>query len=91
MDVSFALGQLHFDRGNYEAAEKWFRDRVVGDARAADLHAAAWYTLGRTYQEQGRVDKAEEAFTQRDSPQEAGNRLRLRYLKAKQSNGGSSE
>lgn len=81
LDVSFALGQLHFDRGNYEAAENWFRDRVVQDPRAADLHAAAWYTLGRTYQEQGNLEKAEEAFTQVGSPQEPGNRLRLRYLK----------
>jgi tetratricopeptide (TPR) repeat protein len=82
LDVSFALGQLHFDRGNYSSAEKWFRDRVVGDDRAADLHAAAWYTLGRAYQEQGKMEQAAAAFTQQPSPQEAGNRLRLRYLRS---------
>ncbi len=84
LDASFVMGQLHFDRGNYEAAEKWLRNRVIDDQRARELHAASWYTLGRAYQEQGDLEKAEEAFTYQPSPQEAGNRLRLRYLRREQ-------
>lgn len=81
LDASFVIAQLHFDRGNYEAAEKWFRERVIKDERASNWHAASWYTLARSYQEQGELDLAEEALTHQPSPQEPGNRLRLRYLR----------
>jgi predicted Zn-dependent protease len=54
---------------------------VIDDPRASELHAASWYTLARAYQEQGKLDEAEEALTHQPSPQEAGNRLRLRYLR----------
>ncbi len=81
LDASFVMGQLHFDRGNYDAAEKWLRDRVIDDPRADTLHAASWYTLARAYQEQGKLAEADNALTHQPSPQEAGNRLRLRYLR----------
>lgn len=81
LDASFVMAQLHFDRGNYDAAEKWFKNRVIDDPRAAELHAASWYTLARAYQEQSKLDEAEAALTHQPSPQEAGNRLRLRYLR----------
>lgn len=81
LDASFVMAQLHFDRGNYDAAEKWFKNRVIDDPRAAELHAASWYTLARAYQEQGKLDEAEKALTHQPSQQEAGNRLRLRYLR----------
>ncbi|QDV22786.1 tetratricopeptide repeat protein [Aureliella helgolandensis] len=86
VDTAFLLAQLHFDRGNYEAAENFLRKRVLEDGRAQKWHAAGWYLLGRIEQELGRLPEATEALTHQPSPQEPGNRLRLRYLKREASN-----
>lgn len=85
-DAAFLLAQLHFDRGSYPAAENWLTKRVLDDDRAAAWHSAGWYTLARTFEEQGKLEEAEEALTHQPSPQEPGNRLRLRYLKREQEN-----
>ncbi len=79
-DAAFLLAQLHFDRGNFEAAQNWLEKRVIDDARSVEWHAAAWYLAARTYQELGDLEQAAEALTHQPSPQEPGNRLRLRYL-----------
>ncbi len=83
VDAAFLLAQLHFDRGNNSAAEKWFAKRVLGDSRpeAVKWHASAWYMLARIHQQAGDIEGAAEALTHQPSPQEAGNRLRLRYLR----------
>ncbi len=86
VDAAFLLAQLHFDRGNYEAAENWFKKRVVDVASAEQWHAAGWYALARAYQQQGKLDEAEAALTHLETsllanPQEPGNRLRLRMLR----------
>lgn len=83
VDASFLMSQLHFDRGSYDAAESWFRDRVV---ESENSFAEPWrpisrYCLARIYQERGDLEKATEQLTFQPSPQEAGNRLRLRYLR----------
>ncbi len=92
-DVAFLLAQLHFDRGDYSSAAYWLEDRVLKDSRAAAWHAPAWYLLARAYTELEKFDEAEEAFTKPTievsaqtqayaiNPQDAGNRLRLRYLR----------
>ena len=51
------------------------------DPRAEKWWPAGHYTLARTYQETGQLEKAEQELTYQPSPQEAGNRLRLRYLR----------
>ncbi|MFN3189330.1 MAG: tetratricopeptide repeat protein [Aureliella sp.] len=83
VDAAFLMAQLHFDRGNYDAAENWFSKRVIDNQNplAAKWNAIARYSLARIYQEQGEIDKAAEQLTFEDSPMEAGNRLRLRYLR----------
>lgn len=83
VDASFLMSQLHFDRGSYDAAESWFRGRVVeSDNTFADpWRPISRYCLARIYQEQGDLEKATEQLTFQPSPQEAGNRLRLRYLR----------
>lgn len=90
-DAAFLLGQLHFDRGDYKSASYWLRERLVGDQRAVRWHAPGWYTLGRAYIELGQYAEAEEALTKPTiesgqqayaiNPQDAGNRIRLRYLR----------
>lgn len=94
VDASFLLAQLHYDRGNYSASEKWFSDRVIDpdNLGAAGWQAQAHYCLGRIYQEQGDLEKAREQFTYQPDERrpesavpntiEAGCRLRLRYIRA---------
>jgi tetratricopeptide (TPR) repeat protein len=77
----YLLAQLHFDRGNYQASEDFWVKRVLDDPRAQNWWAAGHYTLARIYQETGRLDKAAEELSFEGSPQAAGNRLRLRYLR----------
>ncbi|MEZ6136829.1 MAG: CDC27 family protein [Pirellulaceae bacterium] len=86
LDTAYMLAQLHFDRGNYEAAENWMKKRVLDVEQAAQWHSTGWYTLARTYQELGQLEQAEEALThlptsQELNPLEPGNRLRLRLLR----------
>ena len=77
----YLLAQLHFDRGNYQASEDFWVKRVLDDPRAQNWWAAGHYTLARIYQETGRLDKAAQELSFEGSPQAAGNRLRLRYLR----------
>ena len=77
----YLLAQLHFDRGNYQASEDFWVKRVLGDPRARNWWATGHYTLARIYQETGRPEKAAEELQFEASPQAAGNRLRLRYLR----------
>lgn len=80
LDANLMLGQLQFDLGNYDSAEGWLKKRTVEDPRAARWYPAAWYTLARTYQEQGKLPQCVEALAHEPDPMEAGNRLRMRYL-----------
>jgi tetratricopeptide (TPR) repeat protein len=90
-DASFLLGQLHFDRGDYKSSSYMLRERLVGDQRAIRWHAPGWYTLARAYTEMELYAEAEEALLKPSietgqqsyavNPQDAGNRIRLRYLK----------
>jgi hypothetical protein len=83
VDAAFLMAQLHFDRGNLSAAENWFRRRVIDNENplAAQWNAIGRYGLARVYQQMGDMDKASEQLTFEPSPMEAGNRLRLRYLR----------
>jgi tetratricopeptide (TPR) repeat protein len=90
-DAAFLLGQLLFDRGDYKSASYWLRERLVNDQRAQRWHSPGWYTLARAYIEQEKYAEAEEALTKPTiesgqqpyvvNPQDAGNRIRLRYLR----------
>lgn len=77
----YQLAQLHFDRGNYQASEDFWVKRVLDDPRAQNWWAAGHYTLARIYQQTGRLEEAAQELSFEGSPQAAGNRLRLRYLR----------
>lgn len=81
VDAAFLMAQLHFDRGNYNDAQLWLEKRVVEDTRAEKWFPAARYLQARCYQELGELQQAATALTYQPSPQEPGNRLRLRYLR----------
>lgn len=80
-DSQYLLAQLHFDRGNYKSSEFFWKEKVLADERVQKWWATGHYVLGRIYQETNRLDEAASEFQFEGSPQEAGNRLRLRYLK----------
>ena len=42
VDAAYLMAQLHFDRGNYEAAENWFLKRVI---RSPDPRAQKWHAI----------------------------------------------
>jgi hypothetical protein len=84
VDSAFLMAQLHFDRGNYSAAENWFLKRVIDNENplAEQWNGISRYALARIYQEQGALEKAAEQLRYEPSTMEAGNRLRLRYLRS---------
>ena len=81
VDASFLLAQLHYDRGGFDSAVNWLEKRILPDRRAEKWHAASQYLLARAETEQNQYDKAEESLIYQPSPQEPGNRLRLRILR----------
>jgi hypothetical protein len=81
VDASFLLATLHYDRGTYDATINWLENRVFPDPQAAQWYAPGHYLQGRAFEELGQLDKVEAAYTYQPSPQEPGNRLRLRYLR----------
>ncbi|MBX3422748.1 MAG: CDC27 family protein [Pirellulaceae bacterium] len=95
-DVAYMLAQAHYDRGDFQSCAGWLKDRVLADPRAMRWHAPAWYLLARAYTQLNRLEDAAHALTQPAvdlagggtsetiNPQDAGNRLRLRYLRRQQ-------
>ena len=81
VDASFLLAELHYDRGNYDSTVNWLEKRILPDKRAEKWHAASRYLLARAEIELEHNDKAEESLIFQPSPQEPGNRLRLRLLR----------
>ena len=82
VDASFLLGQLHFDRGNFDSSVSWLKGRVL---ESENPEAQVWepivhYGLGRAFGELGDLGAASEHLSF-ECPQEPGNRLRLRYLR----------
>lgn len=80
IDASFLLGQLQFDIGNLKEAQSWLAKHTLSNPQASHWHPAARYTLGRAYQEEGKIAEAALVLNEDGSPMEAGNRLRVRYL-----------
>ena len=81
VDANYLLAQLHYDRGSYESSVNWLEKRVLPDKRAEMWHAAGHYLLARAQTELNLKSEAESSLTHQPSPQEAGNRLRLRLLR----------
>lgn len=81
VDANQMLAQLHYDRGSYESTINWLEKRILPDKRAELWHAAGYYLLARAQVELDQKSAAETALTHQPSPQEPGNRLRLRLLR----------
>lgn len=101
-DVAFLLAQLHFDRGDYKSSIYWLKERLLKDDRGQRWFAPGWYLLARAHAELGQFAEAEEALLQPTidaqntqpfsvNPQDAGNRIRLRYLKREMASASSDK
>jgi hypothetical protein len=74
---------LSFDDGRFEVAAHWL-SRPDLTAAESPRAAGARYNLARTYEAQEKLAEAIELLQQDDSsPQQHGNRLRARGLKAR--------
>lgn len=81
VDANFLLAQLHYDRGSFDSTVNWLEKRILPDKRAEKWHAASHYLRARAEIEQGHNPQAEQSLIYQPSPQEPGNRLRLRILR----------
>jgi hypothetical protein len=84
--ASFWLGLVHFEQQNYPEAIDFFENRTLKGNPDGLWSAAARYNLGRSYEAIGQTDKAIALYeSDKRSPQSAGNQLRARWLKERES------
>ena len=83
LDSNAFLGMLQFDLNNLDAAEDWLDHRLLKIQGTERWRAHARYLLGRCFEERGKTAEAIEWYKNEGSPQEAGNRIRVRLLEKK--------
>lgn len=81
-DVAIFLAMLNCDLGKLDTANDWLQKRLLKTAGTERWHAHAHYLLGRNYEQQGKTAEAFKEYEFENSPQEAGNRIRIRLRKA---------
>jgi len=81
-DVAIFLAMLNSDLGKLDTANDWLLKRLLKSAGTERWHAHAHYLLGRNYEQQGKKPEAIKEYEFENSPQEAGNRIRVRLRKA---------
>ena len=81
-DVAIFLAMLNCDLGKLDTANDWLQKRLLMTAGTERWHAHAHYLLGRNYEQQGKTAEAFKEYEFENSPQEAGNRIRIRLRKA---------
>ncbi|MCY2983739.1 MAG: hypothetical protein NTY15_08880 [Planctomycetota bacterium] len=81
-DVAIFLAMLNCDLGKLDTANDWLQKRLLMTAGTERWHAHAHYLLGRNYEEQGKTAESFKEYEFENSPQEAGNRIRIRLRKA---------
>jgi hypothetical protein len=84
-DVAIFLAMLNCDLGKLDTANDWLQKRLLMTAGTERWHAHAHYLLGRNYEIQGKTAEAFKEYEFENSPQEAGNRIRIRLRKGLQS------
>jgi hypothetical protein len=83
-DASYWLGLLSYDLGKFDVADDWLRTRTLEARPDGPWTAGARYNLARTLVELGKIDEAIALLETDQSPQQHGNRLLARQLKALQ-------
>ncbi|MDZ4852916.1 MAG: hypothetical protein SGI77_26820 [Pirellulaceae bacterium] len=85
LDSNAFLGFLQFDLENIDAAKDWLDNRLLKIEGTERWRAHARYLLGRCCEEDGEVHDAIEWYKYEGTPQEAGNRIRVRLLEKAES------
>jgi hypothetical protein len=80
LDSNAFLGFLQFDLDNFDAATDWLDNRLLQIEGTERWKAQARYLLGRCCEAQGARTEAIGWYKSEGSPQEAGNRIRIRLL-----------
>lgn len=78
--ATFWLSLIQYDTQRFDLAETWFDQRVLRDGVRSEWDIAARYNLARTLERLDQVDRATELYRVEGSPQEHGNRLRIRAI-----------
>jgi hypothetical protein len=81
-DVAIFLAMLNSDLGKLDTSNDWLLKRLLMTAGTERWHSQAHYLLGRNYEQQGKIPEAIKEYEFENSPQEAGNRIRIRLRKA---------
>lgn len=81
-DIAIFLAMLNNDLGKLDTANDWLTKRLLQIPGTESWHAHAHYLLGRNYEQQGATAAAIKEYEFDNSPQEAGNRIRIRKMQA---------
>lgn len=81
-DIAIFLAMLNNDLSKLDTANDWLEKRLLAIPGTQHWHAHAHYLLGRNYEQQGNMADAIEEYEFENSPQEAGNRIRIRKIQA---------
>ena len=81
-DVAIFLAMLNIDLGKLDTANDWLTKRLLKVPGTERWHSHAHYLLGRNYEQQGDIAAATIEYEFENSPQEAGNRIRIRKMQA---------
>jgi hypothetical protein len=85
LDSNAFLGMLQFDLKNWEASINWLDSRLLQIDGTERWRPQARYMLGRAFEQKGNDKEAMAWYRLDGSPQEAGNRIRVRLLELKAS------
>lgn len=80
---TYWLGLLSFDDGNLDVAAHWLSEPELRATGSPWIHGTN-YNLARTFESQGKFAEAIELLERDESPQRHGNRLRAKWLQARQ-------
>lgn len=80
LDSNAFLGMLQFDLQNLEASTNWMDQRLLQIDGTERWRPQARYILGRVYEQKKEFDESFSWYKMDGSPQEAGNRIRMRLL-----------
>jgi hypothetical protein len=79
-DISYWLGLIQYEKGEYANAMTWLRQSLDEDSTESPWTPAARYNLARCYEALGQTDEAVKLYLSDDSPQKYGNQLRAKWL-----------
>ncbi len=81
-DVAVFLAMLNADLGKPETSNDWLQNRLLKIPGTEHWHAHAHFLMGRNYEQQSNLAAAAKEYEYEESPQAAGNRIRIRKMQA---------